>query len=467
MSDTAPPGASGGGAGFPQPPRSPVTTSNHDFDLLRRAYRVLRDDYAALEATMAHERASHAAAAAERGKLLARTEAAERKCRMWEEEVLVGARRGAAALERHAARASAATIDSATPAPAPGTAAAIPGGLASGAGPGESGVGGRWADRVMTGVTIFSSALSTSIESVSALAVPPSVQETLDEQEETLIAYEHVQRLMRLEVSQMEASLVGSDTEARQAIREAEQRANVADARVASAMRDVTDAKAEVAAARAAAVAAEAAAEEATAAAQAEAKAAAAAAVAAAASAAARPAAEAVVAPAPVPHLPFASYISGGGGGGSGSSGGGGRGKGFAPAFLSPPSPPKPQMASSGATPPPSLLPPSPAASALAAATPRYADPGATTGEIHPNEAAFLPAEADVAAALDPAVRSAGATPVRLAAVSAATPASEPATSASASASVPARPPLVAPPPPPPLTIVDVPATHPRECDPE
>ena len=135
----------------------------------------------------------------------------------------------------------------------------------------------------MTGVTIFSSALSTSIESVSALAVPPSVQETLDEQEETLIAYEHVQRLMRLEVSQMEASLVGSDTEARQAIREAEQRANVADARVASAMRDVTDAKAEVAAARAAAVAAEAAAEEATAAAQAEAKAAAAAAVAAAA----------------------------------------------------------------------------------------------------------------------------------------------------------------------------------------
>ena len=187
-------------------PTSPgaASTSKHDFEVLRRAYRVLRDDYAALTATLAQERASHAAAAAERGKLLARAEAAERKCREWEEEVLVGARRGAAALDRHARSTAAAKASAAEPANPPvasgiavvSPAASVGGSSSLSAGEGGSSESGRWADRVLTGVTLFSSALSTSLESVSALAVPPSVQETLDLQEDALVAHEQVRARM-------------------------------------------------------------------------------------------------------------------------------------------------------------------------------------------------------------------------------------------------------------------------------
>ena len=51
----------------------------------------------------------------------------------------------------------------------------------------------EWADRMLNARDVFRTALSTSIESVSALAVPQSVQAQLEQYEERLEAQSQVQ----------------------------------------------------------------------------------------------------------------------------------------------------------------------------------------------------------------------------------------------------------------------------------
>ena len=76
--------------------------------------------------------------------------------------------------------------------------------------------GMEWADRVLsarpssalsTGLSTFKSALSTSLESVSALAVPQAVQEQLELQARTLEAHAQLQQSLLLDVREEQARM--------------------------------------------------------------------------------------------------------------------------------------------------------------------------------------------------------------------------------------------------------------------
>ena len=189
-----------------------MTDNASNFEVLRRAYRVLKADYEAAEQALAGQRAAHAAALAQNSKLAARAEAAEAALAQLRLEVDQRAQRAGAALRRTAAPAPAAAPPPAA-APSASSAAGAPArAVVAGDSVGSS-RGRVWADRVLSGVTLFSEALSTSIESVTELAVPPSLQATLDGQAAAIEAQQDIQFAMEVEIVRLEAALVAAAIE--------------------------------------------------------------------------------------------------------------------------------------------------------------------------------------------------------------------------------------------------------------
>ena len=180
--------------------------SQHKLDVLRRAYRVLKADYEQRDAALAAERAAHAATLADNHALVARAEAAERALLELKASVRERARTASATLQRHAAERDAAAEASVVTS-------------ASSAAPEAAGDsyqrGMVWANRVMKKANLFSAALSTSIESVSTLAVPLATQQRLDWQEELLEAHAEVLQAAYFEAEEMEKALIRLDLGAR------------------------------------------------------------------------------------------------------------------------------------------------------------------------------------------------------------------------------------------------------------
>ena len=191
--------------------------------LLKKAYRALKQELERRDEAQAAERAAHQR---ERGLLMARVAELQRELHELQEAVRSAGRQAAARLQQLERD----KPPQATPLapPAPDAVVALCSDSAGGAG-GAGGAGAcaapacasyqrgmEWADRVLsarpssalsTGLSTFKSALSTSLESVSALAVPQAVQEQLELQARTLEAHAQLQQSLLLDVREEQARI--------------------------------------------------------------------------------------------------------------------------------------------------------------------------------------------------------------------------------------------------------------------
>ena len=149
--------------------------------LLKKAYRALKQELERRDESQAAERAAHQR---ERGLLMVRVAELQRELHELHEAVRSAGRQAAARLQQLERD----KTPQATPlaAPAPDAVVALCGDGAGGAGgagacaaPASASYqrGMEWADRVLNARDVFKTALSTSLESVSALAVPQAAQD--------------------------------------------------------------------------------------------------------------------------------------------------------------------------------------------------------------------------------------------------------------------------------------------------
>jgi hypothetical protein len=153
-------------------------------DLLRRAYRVLKHEFEERERSLAAERAAHASTIAERAALTTRAEAAEKQVRELKQLMSKRVQAANAIVSR--------TNSNAVRDPAQATSTDEDNADAGSGMLSSYERGMEWADRIMSHATIFSAALTTSLESVSSLTVPAAVQAQLDRQEEMIEAQTHL-----------------------------------------------------------------------------------------------------------------------------------------------------------------------------------------------------------------------------------------------------------------------------------
>ena len=209
--------SAGGGAADP-------ATLTEKLDLLRRAYRVLKHDFEDRERALASERAQHATTITECTALAKRAEAAERELHEVKESVRSRAE-AARAMLRAAMDSTdggaAATLGHANTATSPST--TVVSSLSpsmvqhdsSSSGGASYQRGMEWADRIMSHATTFSAALSTSLESVGGLAVPATVQQQLEHQEQLIEAHADIATALSLEAMALERALVHDHVDAR------------------------------------------------------------------------------------------------------------------------------------------------------------------------------------------------------------------------------------------------------------
>ena len=169
--------------------------------LLKKAYRVIKQELERRDESLAAERAAHQR---ERGLLMSRTSELQRELHELKEEVRSAGRQAAARLQQLERDKPPEAAPVATPAPdAVVSLCADSAGAASASAPPASASyqrGMEWADRVLNARDVFKSAISTSLESVSALAVPQAVQDQLELQERMLEAQAQVQQSLMLDV---------------------------------------------------------------------------------------------------------------------------------------------------------------------------------------------------------------------------------------------------------------------------
>ena len=188
--------------------------------LLKKAYRALKQELERRDEAQAAERAAHQR---ERGLLMARVAELQRELHELQEAVRSAGRQAAARLQQLERDKPLQATPLAPPAPDAVVAlcsdsAGGAGGAGAGAAPACASYqrGMEWADRVLsarpssalsTGLSTFKSALSTSLESVSALAVPQAVQEQLELQARTLEAHAQLQQSLLLDVREEQARM--------------------------------------------------------------------------------------------------------------------------------------------------------------------------------------------------------------------------------------------------------------------
>ena len=175
-----------------------TSAASAEIGLLKRAYRVIKADFEKSQSQLAAEKAAHALT-------LARAERAEQKLLELQQSVAANAQRAHATLRAHAA-------------PSENAPSALPPAAAPSSSEGDGSSydsGAAFADRLLSGVSLFSSALSTTIESVSEVAIPPSVQQQLDSHQEVVEAHEQLHRTAWLEIKELENALVAADAAAR------------------------------------------------------------------------------------------------------------------------------------------------------------------------------------------------------------------------------------------------------------
>ena len=169
--------------------------------LLKKAYRALKQELERRDESQAAERATHQR---ERGLLMSRTSELQRELHELKEAVRSAGRQAAARLQQLERDKPQEAAPVATPAPdAVVSLCADSAGAASASAPPASASyqrGMEWADRVLNARDVFKSAISTSLESVSALAVPQAVQDQLELQERMLEAQAQVQQSLMLDV---------------------------------------------------------------------------------------------------------------------------------------------------------------------------------------------------------------------------------------------------------------------------
>ena len=169
--------------------------------LLKKAYRALKQELERRDESQAAERATHQR---ERGLLMSRTSELQRELHELKEAVRSAGRQAAARLQQLERDKPPEAAPVAAPAPdAVVSLCADSVGAASASAPPASASyqrGMEWADRVLNARDVFKSAISTSLESVSALAVPQAVQDQLELQERMLEAQAQVQQSLMLDV---------------------------------------------------------------------------------------------------------------------------------------------------------------------------------------------------------------------------------------------------------------------------
>ena len=169
-------------------PSSPMDSSivispEEKLTLLKKAYRALKQELERRDESQATERATHQR---ERGLLMSRTSELQRELHELKDAVRSAGRQAAARLQQLERDKPQEAAPVATPAPdsvvslcadsAGATASTPPASVSY-----QRGM--EWADRVLNARDVFKSAISTSLESVSALAVPQAVQHQLETQE--------------------------------------------------------------------------------------------------------------------------------------------------------------------------------------------------------------------------------------------------------------------------------------------
>ena len=162
-------------------------------DLLRRAYRVLKHDFDERERALATERAAHATAAAKITHMKKRAECAECELRELKSSIHEQAKHARISIQQAQIRSSSVLV------PHPGARTVPRRPTLAGSGTSYQ-RGMEWADRVLSHATMFSSALSGSLESAGNLAVPLAAQERLEQQDEMIADYCDAMRGFDLEV---------------------------------------------------------------------------------------------------------------------------------------------------------------------------------------------------------------------------------------------------------------------------
>jgi len=163
---------------------SAEVTTDEKLSLIKKAYRALKAETERREADLAAERAGQQR---ERGLLVARVDELQRELHETKEAVR---KAGADAAERLRLLAQEDGSDAmpppATPPPASSGDDPMSASMAS------YNRGADWADRVLNARDVFKTALATSIESVSGLAVPQTAQLQLERQERVIEAQTQV-----------------------------------------------------------------------------------------------------------------------------------------------------------------------------------------------------------------------------------------------------------------------------------
>ena len=154
---------------------SAEVTTDEKLSLIKKAYRALKAETERREADLAAERAGQQR---ERGLLVARVDELQRELHETKEAVR---KAGADAAERLRLLAQEDGSD-AMPPPASSGDDPMSASMAS------YNRGADWADRVLNARDVFKTALATSIESVSGLAVPQTAQLQLERQERVIEA---------------------------------------------------------------------------------------------------------------------------------------------------------------------------------------------------------------------------------------------------------------------------------------
>ena len=149
-----------------------VISPEEKLTLLKKAYRALKQELERRDESQASERAAHQR---ERGLLLSRMSELQRELKELKDAVHVAGRQAAARLQQLERDKPQEATPVATPAPdAVVSSCTDSAGAASASTPPASASyqrGIEWADRVLNARDVFKSAISTSLESVSALAV--------------------------------------------------------------------------------------------------------------------------------------------------------------------------------------------------------------------------------------------------------------------------------------------------------
>ena len=168
---------------------SAEVTTDEKLSLIKKAYRALKAETERREADLAAERAGQQR---ERGLLVARVDELQRELHETKEAVR---KAGADAAERLRLLAQEDGSDAmpppATPPPASSGDDPMSASMAS------YNRGADWADRVLNARDVFKTALATSIESVSGLAVPQTAQLQLERQERVIEAQTQVRTAAR------------------------------------------------------------------------------------------------------------------------------------------------------------------------------------------------------------------------------------------------------------------------------